>query len=95
MDGRLCGKVQLESQSKQTLTYLFKHFKHQPHKMVKHTQIICRLFATNYLSMFDHFVGLALKRLILTSFIEIQKTLGIQLYHILKLLLITPKRYIV
>ena len=31
--------------------------------MVKHTQTIRRLFPTNCLSMFDHFVGLALKGL--------------------------------
>ena len=30
--------------------------------MVKHTQTICRLLATNYLSVFEHFVGMALKR---------------------------------
>ena len=36
----------------------------QPHKMVKHTQIICRLFPMNCLSVFDHFVGLVLKGLI-------------------------------
>ena len=29
--------------------------------MVKHTQTIRRLLATNCLSVFDHFVGLALK----------------------------------
>ena len=39
-----------------------QHFKHQPHKIVKHTQAICWLFLTNYLSVFDRFVGLALKR---------------------------------
>ena len=35
--------------------------KRQTHKMVKHTQTICRLLSTNCLSVFDHFVGLALK----------------------------------
>ena len=35
--------------------------------MVKHTQIIRRQKPTNYLSVFDHFVGLALKRLSLLS----------------------------
>ena len=34
-------------------------FKCQPHKMVKHTQTIRRL--TNFLSVYDHFVGLAFK----------------------------------
>ena len=38
-------------------------FKLQPHKMVKHTQTIRRQQPTNCLSVFDHFVGLALKRL--------------------------------
>ena len=37
--------------------------KHQPHKMVKHTQTIRRLSPTNCLSGFDHFVGLVLKGL--------------------------------
>ena len=36
-------------------------FKTQPHKMVKHTQTLRRLLPTNYLSVFDHFVGLTLK----------------------------------
>ena len=33
------------------------------HKMVKHTQTILRQQPTNYLSVFDHFVKLTLKRL--------------------------------
>ena len=37
--------------------------KSQPHKMVKHTQTICRLLPTIYLSVFDHLVVLALKGL--------------------------------
>ena len=36
----------------------------QPLKIVKHTQTICRLLPKNCLSVFDHFVGLALKGLI-------------------------------
>ena len=40
-------------------------FKRQPHKIVKHTQTIHRLSPTNCLSVFDHFVGLALKGLIM------------------------------
>ena len=36
-------------------------FKRQLHKMVKHTQTICRLLPTNCLSVFDHFAELALK----------------------------------
>ena len=31
--------------------------------MVKHTQTICRLLPTNCLCAFDHFLGLAFKRL--------------------------------
>ena len=37
----------------------------QPYKMVKHTQTICLQQPPNYLSVFDHFVGLALKGLTL------------------------------
>ena len=40
-----------------------KPFKRQPRKMVKHTQTIRRVLPTNVLSLFDHFVGLALKGL--------------------------------
>ena len=39
-------------------------FKHQPHKKIKHTQTIRQLLPTNCVSVFDHFVGLALKQLI-------------------------------
>ena len=39
--------------------------KRQLYKMFKHTQTIRRLLPTNFLRVFDHFVGLALKRLIL------------------------------
>ena len=35
----------------------------QPHKMTKHTQTILRLLPTNCFSVFDRFVGLALKGL--------------------------------
>ena len=37
--------------------------KGQPYKMGKHTQIILCKHSTNCLSVFDHFVGLALKEL--------------------------------
>ena len=40
---------------------------HQPHKMIKRTQIICLQEPTICLSMYDHFVGLALEGLISTS----------------------------
>ena len=35
----------------------------QPYKMVKHTQTIRRQQLMNFLSVFDQFVGLALKEL--------------------------------
>ena len=38
--------------------------------MVKHTQTICRLLPMNCLSVFDYFVGLALKGLMLLSIPE-------------------------
>ena len=38
-------------------------FKRQHHRMVKHTQTICLQKPTNCVSVFDHFVGLKLKRL--------------------------------
>ena len=41
----------------------YQPFKRQPHKMVKHTQAICRQQPTNFMSVFDHFAGLALKGL--------------------------------
>ena len=40
---------------------MHKPFKGQPHTMVKHTETIRRQQLTNCLSVFDHFVGLALK----------------------------------
>ena len=45
------------------LLLLFLTFKRQPNKMVKHTQLICRLLPTNCLSVFEHFVGLVFKGL--------------------------------
>ena len=45
------------------LKEFYNPFKSQPRKTVKHTQTIHRLLPTNCLSVFDHFVGLALKRL--------------------------------
>ena len=42
-------------------------FKHQPHKKVKHIQKIRWLLPTNYLNVFDHFAGLALKVLYHTT----------------------------
>ena len=43
---------------------LFQSFKHQPQKMAQHTQTFRRQLPTNFLSLFDHFMGLALKGLI-------------------------------
>ena len=43
-------------------------FKRQPHKMVKHAQTIRWQQPTNCLSVFDHFLGLALKGLTLNIF---------------------------
>ena len=42
---------------------VFKLFQHRPHKMVKHTQTIHQQQPTSCLSVFDHFVGFALKGL--------------------------------
>ena len=42
-------------------------FKSQPHKMVKHPQTIRRQKPTNYLNVFDNFMGLALKGLNFTE----------------------------
>ena len=41
--------------------------KPQPHKMIQSTQTIRRLLPTNWLSLFDHFVELALQGLNLTT----------------------------
>ena len=38
-------------------------YKRQPHKMVEHTQKICRSLPTNCLGVFDNFAGLVLKGL--------------------------------
>ena len=43
--------------------YLTLPFKRQLYKMVKRTQTIRRLLPTTCLSVFDHFVGLALEGL--------------------------------
>ena len=45
---------------------VFNPLSANPHKMVKHSQAIRRLLPTNCLSVFDHFVGLASKGLMLT-----------------------------
>ena len=45
----------------------------KPHKMVKHTQTICPQQLTNCFSVFDHFVGLALKGLLFIDLITESK----------------------
>ena len=40
--------------------------------MVKHTQTIRRLFSTNCLSVFDHFVQLALQGLSLSEIVNLR-----------------------
>ena len=40
------------------LKYYLQPFKHQPHKIVKHTQTICRQQPTNCLNVFYHYVNL-------------------------------------
>ena len=47
--------------------------------MVKHTQTIRPLLPTNYLSVLDHFVGLALKG---TMFFESEKILSWKIFHL-------------
>ena len=59
--------VKIEFTSHFVVMTCVKPFKRQPHKMVKHTQTIRRLLLTNCLSVFDHFVGLALKGLIIVT----------------------------
>ena len=43
-------------------------FKHQPHKIVKHTQAIRWQQLTHFLNVLDHFVRLALKELTIEIF---------------------------
>ena len=52
-----CKQVQIQRKK------MFQTFKRQPHKMVKQIQTIRRQKPTNCLSLFDRFVGLALKGL--------------------------------
>ena len=59
-----------DSASKKNVTCVFYHFKRQPHKMVKHTQTIHWQEARSCLSVFDHFVGLALKALLASDAVE-------------------------
>ena len=49
---------------------------HQPHKIVKNTQIIRRQESTNCLSVFDRFVALVLKGLPLQEKAKIQPCRG-------------------
>ena len=43
--------------------HTYEPFKRKSHKVVKHTQTIRRLFPANCVSVFHHFVGLALQGL--------------------------------
>ena len=43
------------------ISHVYEAFKRQPHKRVNHTQIICCQQPRIFLSVFDHFAGLALK----------------------------------
>ena len=47
----------------QILLLILFEFKRQPHKMVKQTRTTSRFLPANCLSVFDHFVRLAFKRL--------------------------------
>ena len=62
----LASLLPVISESKKS-SDLIPFFNHQPHKMVKHTQKLRQLLLTNCLSVFDHFLGLALKGLNLTT----------------------------
>ena len=67
-------RISLKHLKQLTLNYLVMNlrltlfcitiFKRQTYKMVKHTKTILRLLRTNCLSVFDHFVGWALKGLV-------------------------------
>ena len=46
-----------------TVNLTNKPFDYQPHKMFRHTHVICQVLATNCLNVLNHFVGLVLKRL--------------------------------
>ena len=47
----------------------------QPHKIIKHTQIISRLLPTNCVSVFYHSVGLVFKGLTLNTIFPKRKTI--------------------
>ena len=74
---------------KDVLTYMHKRscfwkafgselVKRQPHKMVKYNQTIRRKQPANFLSVFDHFVGLVLKALRWHRFILVSITVVIK-----------------
>ena len=56
----------------QMIQWIYQPFNRQPRKMVKHTQTIRRFLPTKYLSVFDNFVGLALKGLSM-NFIKLKQ----------------------
>ena len=55
----------------------FKSLNCQPQKIVKQIQTICRQQPTNCLSVYEHFVGLALKGLISKYSVQFPLTLSI------------------
>ena len=62
------------------MDYLILPFKHQPRKMVRHTQTICRRQMTNCFSVFDHFVGLAFKELLLVIMVHILLAVNLNIF---------------
>ena len=60
----LLDSKELHTCLKLHMTVTYQLFKPNPHKMLRHTQTIRQLLLTNCLSVFEHFVGLVLKRLI-------------------------------
>ena len=67
-------------------------FKRQPQKMAKHIQTIRWQKPTNCLSVFDHFVGLALKGLTCFSNVLVRTIYGES--HCLKVYNVLSKEYI-
>ena len=58
--------------------------KSQPHKMVKHNKIIHQQQPTNCLSVFDHFVGFALKGLKQQNCFSLKKKTSELAYYVTK-----------
>ena len=62
------------------LSFFVNPLSANPHKMIKHTQTIRCQQLSNCLSVFDHFVGLALKglRILISEILKIIKLTGFQ-----------------